>query len=232
MTAKQYLSQAYRLNERINSDLSELDRLRDLATSLSGVNYDGVRVSKTRSTEAPFEKTICKIIDAERKINAEIDRLVDLKAEISEAISQLANVDEQLLLRFRYINNYAWEKIAVLMSVSMRTVHQPAGNYIAGCRQMERAVKEGKVHAIGLSNFYRAQMEEILSVCEMRPVILQTEAHPYHQETALKAFLADEGIAIQAWYPLGHGDSALLGEPVFARLAEKYGKTSAQIILR
>lgn len=52
MTAKQYLSQAYRLNERINSDLSELDRLRDLATSLSGVNYDGVRVSKTRSTEA------------------------------------------------------------------------------------------------------------------------------------------------------------------------------------
>ena len=124
MTAKQYLSQAYRLNERINSDLSELDRLRDLATSLSGVNYDGVRVSKTRSTEAPFEKTICKIIDAEKKINAEIDRLVDLKAEISEAISQLANVDEQLLLRFRYINNYGWEKIAVLMSVSMRTVHR------------------------------------------------------------------------------------------------------------
>ena len=155
-----------------------------------------------------------------------------LPLSVTDSISQLANVDEQLLLRFRYINNYAWEKIAVLMSVSMRTVHQPAGNYIAGCRQMERAVKEGKVHAIGLSNFYRAQMEEILSVCEMRPVILQTEAHPYHQETALKAFLADAGIAIQAWYPLGHGDSALLGEPVFARLAEKYGKTSAQIILR
>lgn len=124
MTAKQYLSQAYRLNEHINSDLSELDRLRDLAISLSSVNYDGIRVSSTRSTEAPFEKTICKIIDAEKKINAEIERLVDLKAEISGAISQLANVDEQLLLRFRYINNYGWEKIAVLMSVSMRTVHR------------------------------------------------------------------------------------------------------------
>ena len=72
----------------------------------------------------PFEKTICKIIDAEKKKNAEIERLVDLKAEISGAISQLANVDEQLLLRFRYINNYGWEKIAVLMSVSMRTVHR------------------------------------------------------------------------------------------------------------
>lgn len=86
MTAKQYLSQAYQLNECINSDLSELDKLRDLATSLSGVNYDGIRVSKMRSTEAPFEKTICKIIDAERKINEEVDRLVDLKAEISDAI--------------------------------------------------------------------------------------------------------------------------------------------------
>ena len=53
-----------------------------------------------------------------------LERLVDLKAEISGAISQLANVDEQLLLRFRYINNYGWEKIAVLMSVSMRTVHR------------------------------------------------------------------------------------------------------------
>lgn len=95
MTAKQYLSQAYRLNERINSDLSELDRLRDLATSLSSVNYDGIRVSSTRSTEAPFEKTICKIIDAEKKINAEIDRLVDLKAEISGATMSL-------LLKYRY----------------------------------------------------------------------------------------------------------------------------------
>ena len=84
MTAKQYLSQAYRLNERINSDLSELDSLRDLATSLSGVNYDGVRASKTRSTEAPFEKTICKIIDEERKINAEIDRLVSSSQRASQ----------------------------------------------------------------------------------------------------------------------------------------------------
>ncbi|MGN0996640.1 MAG: aldo/keto reductase [Candidatus Ventricola sp.] len=116
--------------------------------------------------------------------------------------------------------------------IDLLLIHQPAGNYVAGYRQMERAVKEGKVRAIGLSNFDRAQIEEILSVCEVRPVILQTEAHPYHQETALKAFLAGEGIALQAWYPLGHGDSALLGEPVFARLAEKYGKTSAQIILR
>lgn len=116
--------------------------------------------------------------------------------------------------------------------IDLLLIHQPAGNYIAGYRQMERAYKEGKARAIGLSNFSREQIEEILSICEVRPVILQTEAHPYHQETALKAFLSREGIALQAWYPLGHGDSALFHEPVFARLAEKYQKTSAQVILR
>lgn len=117
-------------------------------------------------------------------------------------------------------------------SIDLLLIHQPAGNYMAGYRQMERAYKAGKVRAIGLSNFSRAQVEEILRVCEVRPAILQTEVHPYHQETALKAFLRDEGIALQAWYPLGYGDSALLSEPVFARLAGKYGKTNAQIILR
>ena len=63
-------------------------------------------------------------------------------------------------------------------------------------------------------------------------MLLQTEVHPYFQEKSLKEFLASEGMAIQAWYPLGHGDQALLDEPVFAKLAKKYGKSSAQIILR
>lgn len=61
---------------------------------------------------------------------------------------------------------------------------------------------------------------------------LQTEVHPYHQEKELKNFLSSEGMVIQAWYPLGHGDKALLEEPVFAGLSHKYNKSSAQIILR
>ena len=58
------------------------------------------------------------------------------------------------------------------------------------------------------------------------------EVHPYSQEKELKKFLAQEGMVIQAWYPLGHGDKALLEEPLFAELGQKYGKSSAQIILR
>ena len=117
-------------------------------------------------------------------------------------------------------------------TIDLLLIHQPAGNYIAGYRLMEKAYKEGKVKAIGLSNFNEEQIREILSVCEVRPTVLQTEIHPYSQEKGLKEFLAKEDIVIQAWYPLGHGDAALLQESVFSKLAEKYGKSNAQIILR
>lgn len=62
--------------------------------------------------------------------------------------------------------------------------------------------------------------------------MLQTEAHPYSQKKDLEGFLENEGIVLQAWYPLGHGDKTLLEEPLFAQLGQKYGKTSAQVILR
>ena len=116
--------------------------------------------------------------------------------------------------------------------IDLLLIHQPAGNYTAGYRQMEAAYKAGKVRAIGLSNFNKAQMEEILSMCEVRPTVLQTELHPYHQEKELKAFLKENGMVAQSWYPLGHGDKALLEEPLFAELGKKYGKSSAQVILR
>ena len=116
--------------------------------------------------------------------------------------------------------------------IDLLLIHQPAGNYIAGYRLMERAYQEGKVRAIGLSNFTPDQIREILDICEVKPAVLQTEVHPYSQEKELKKFLAKEGMVIQAWYPLGHSDKALREEPLFTELAQKYGKSSTQIILR
>ena len=116
--------------------------------------------------------------------------------------------------------------------IDLLLIHQPAGNYLAGYRLMEKAYQEGKVRAIGLSNFNQVQIQEILNVCQMKPAVLQTEVHPYSQEKELKKFLSKEGMVIQAWYPLGHGDKALIQEPLFTRLGQKYGKSNAQIILR
>lgn len=116
--------------------------------------------------------------------------------------------------------------------IDLLLIHQPAGNYVAGYKLMEKAYKEGKVRAIGLSNFTPDQIQEILDICEVKPAVLQTEVHPYSQEKELKKFLAKEGMVIQAWYPLGHGDKALREEPLFTELAQKYGKSNSQIILR
>ena len=116
--------------------------------------------------------------------------------------------------------------------IDLLLIHQPAGNYIAGYKLMEKAYKEGKVRAIGLSNFNEDQIKEILDICQVEPAILQTEVHPYSQEKELKKFLKSHDIVIQAWYPLGHGDKTLIEEPLFAKLGEKYGKSNAQIILR
>ena len=116
--------------------------------------------------------------------------------------------------------------------IDLLLLHQPAGNYMAGYRLMEKACQEGKVRAIGLSNFTAEQIREILAACQVKPAVLQTEVHPYSQEKELKKFLQKEGMVVQAWYPLGHGDRALIQEPLFAELGEKYGKSSAQIILR
>lgn len=116
--------------------------------------------------------------------------------------------------------------------IDLLLIHQPAGNYIAGYKLMEKAYKEGKVKAIGLSNFNEKQIQEILDICEVKPAVLQTEVHPYSQEKELKKFLTKEGMVIQAWYPLGHGDKTLQEEPLFTELGRKYGKSNAQIILR
>lgn len=116
--------------------------------------------------------------------------------------------------------------------IDLLLIHQPSGNYVAGYRLMEKAYKAGKVKAIGLSNFTKEQVQKILDICEVKPAVLQTEVHPYFQEKELKEFLEKEEIKIQAWYPLGHGDSALLEEAALVELGKKYQKSTAQIILR
>ena len=116
--------------------------------------------------------------------------------------------------------------------VDLLYIHQPAGNWLAGYRQLEKAYKEGKAKAIGISNFEGRYIEELRTKWEITPQFIQVEAHPYFTQKELRKTLDQYGIRLMSWYPLGHGDKSLLQEPVFAKLAEKYGKTPAQVILR
>lgn len=117
--------------------------------------------------------------------------------------------------------------------IDMLILHQPAGNYVAGYKMLEKAKKEGKVKSIGISNFTIEQMEDLLSQTEIVPSLTQVEAHPYFPQTELKKYLDEKGIVLQAWYPLGGKENdSVLSEEVFARIGEKYSKTPAQAILR
>ena len=116
--------------------------------------------------------------------------------------------------------------------VDMLILHQPVGDYLAAWRTMEEAYRAGKVRALGLSNFPQDKIAEVIEVADIKPQLVTVECHPYHAQRDLRAYLAPYGTVIEAWYPLGHGDKGLLEEPVFVALAEKYGKTPAQVILR
>ena len=116
--------------------------------------------------------------------------------------------------------------------VDLLYIHQPAGNWMAGYRQLEKAYREGKAKTIGISNFEGEFLEELEKNWEVVPQFMQVECHPYFSQKELRKTTDKYGIHLMSWYPLGHGDKSLVNEPVFTKLAEKYGKSPQQIILR
>ena len=125
MNAKEYLSQVMHIDQRINSKLEQVVKLRESATKATATLSDMPR-SDSQSMQT-MENTICKIVDLEREINADIDALVDLKAQARRVISQLRNPDQQLVLELRYLCYRSWEEIAEVMHMHIRTVYKVHG---------------------------------------------------------------------------------------------------------
>ncbi|MBQ7659366.1 MAG: aldo/keto reductase [Alphaproteobacteria bacterium] len=115
--------------------------------------------------------------------------------------------------------------------IDLLLLHQQVGDYIGAWKDMEKAVKLGKVKSIGISNF-KENLEDLLASATIKPAAIQVECHPYFPQNELKKRMAEFGTILESWYPIGHGDPKLINEPVFTKLAQKYGKTNVQIILR
>nr|DAF88958.1 MAG TPA: Sigma70 [Siphoviridae sp. ctSA812] len=128
MTAKEYLNQARHLDALINCRLHEIDYWRDLSSSVSGTRFDGMPHSPNRPTEAPFVRCLEKIDEIQRSVEEKVAYLVRLKEEINTAIDMLENRDEQLVLRYRYLDDCTWEEISRMLNVSLRTVHRIHGS--------------------------------------------------------------------------------------------------------
>lgn len=121
MTAKEYLSRAYRLDQRVNSKLEQVEALRALALKVT-TSYESEPVSRSRCVTS-LEDTITRMIEAEADLNQTVDALVDLKMEVARYINLLENYDDQLVLEKRYLCFKTWDQIADDMHFSRRWVH-------------------------------------------------------------------------------------------------------------
>ncbi len=118
-----------------------------------------------------------------------------------------------------------------LKYIDLLLLHQQVGDYIGAYKAMEKAVEQGKVKSIGISNFDE-NLDDLLNHATIKPAVIQVECHPYWNQEDLRKKLEKYGTLIESWYPIGHGDKGLIGEEIFTKLAKKYNKTNVQIILR
>jgi len=128
MTVKEYLRQAYHLDQRISAVMEETQNLRAMAGNVSAVRYDTDHVQTSPSADASFVRALEKLWDLEEKAAEELNLLSDLKRQVREVIESAPNTDERLVLQYRYIHNLTWEQIGTKLHADRTTVYRWHGN--------------------------------------------------------------------------------------------------------
>ena len=127
MHTKQYLKQAYRLNELIEANKKELAELKVMSTTIPSIDYSKDVVQTSKDNEASYAKIIAKVVELERIINEDIEKMLVLKIQIRRTIDTVEDNEEKLLLRLRYLNFMHWNEVCDEMNVSPRTAHRIHG---------------------------------------------------------------------------------------------------------
>lgn len=163
--------------------------------------------------------------------------------QVGNAIVKSGVPREEIFLTTKvWVEHYGYEAAKKSVLESMRKLktdyldlvllHQPFSDYYGAYRALEDLYEEGKLRAIGVSNFYPDRLVDIASFSRVKPMVNQVETHPFHQQAEAKKWMDKYGIQMEAWAPFGEGRGGLFENPVLVQIAEKYKKTTAQIILR
>lgn len=163
--------------------------------------------------------------------------------EVGNAVAKSGISRQDLFLTTKvWIEHYGYEpcKKSVLESLrklqtnyaDLVLLHQPFGDYYGAWRALEDLYADGKIRAIGISNFYPDRMVDLASFARIRPMVNQVEAHPYNQQTEAQAWMRKYGVQMEAWAPFAEGRGGLFTDPTLRAIAEKYSKSVAQISLR
>lgn len=163
--------------------------------------------------------------------------------EVGAAIIKSRIPREEIFLTSKvWVEHYGYEECRKSVEESLRKLqtdyidlmllHQPFSDYYGAWRALEELYEEGKLRAIGVSNFYPDRMVDIASFVRIKPMVNQVETHPYNQQVLAKEYMDKYGVQIEAWAPFGEGRGGLFEDAVLKEIGVKYGKTTAQIILR
>lgn len=149
--------------------------------------------------------------------------------------------DEIFLTTKVWIEHYGYEAARASVLESMRKLqvdyldlcllHQPFGDVYGAYRALEDLYDEGRIRAIGISNFYPDRMIDLASFCRIKPMVNQIELHPHHQQVESMEWHERYGVQVEAWAPFGEGRGGMFDLPELKAIAAKYGKTVAQVIL-
>lgn len=163
--------------------------------------------------------------------------------EVGNAIKKSGIPREDIFLTTKvWVEHYGYEEAKKSVFESMRKLrtdyldlvllHQPFSDYYGAYRALEDLYNEGKLRAIGVSNFYPDRLVDMALFNRVKPMVNQVETHPFHQQTEAKKWMERYGVQIEAWAPFGEGRGGLFENPVLAKIAEKHKKTTAQVMLR
>ncbi|SDD84207.1 Aldo/keto reductase [Paenibacillus sp. UNCCL117] len=198
---------------------------------------------------------VYQIPDAEECENAVYEalsagyRLIDTAAgylneeAVGRAIKRSGVPREELFITTKiWVQDAGYESAKLAFAKSMNKlqlnyldlylIHQPFGDYFGTWRAMEELYREGKIKAIGVSNFMPDRLMDLIVHNEVVPAVNQIETHPFYQQTESAAFLKEQGVQHQSWAPFAEGRNNLFGNEVLASIAEKHNKSVAQVVLR
>lgn len=163
--------------------------------------------------------------------------------EVGNAIKKSGIPREELFITTKvWIEHYGYEECrkSVLESlrklqldyIDLMLLHQPFADYYGAWRALEELYAEGKLRAIGVSNFYPDRLVDFCAFSRIKPMVNQVETHPHNQQKTAHEWMKKYGVVHEAWAPFGEGRGGLFTDPVLQKIGEKYGKTTAQVILR
>ena len=163
--------------------------------------------------------------------------------EVGNAVKNSGISREKLFITTKvWIEHYGYEECRKSVLESLRKLQldyldlvllpQPFADYYGAWKALEKLYAEGKLRAIGVSNFYPDRLVDICSFSRIKPMVNQVETHPHAQQKTAHEWMKKYGVVHEAWAPFGEGRGGLFTDPVLAKIGAKYGKTVAQVILR